>query len=148
MPRVEFYILPETDDRARLRLACRLAEQAYLAGQSVFVALEDAAQMRTFDDMLWTFSDRSFVPHEPFSDDQQWQQTPVLLSCAEQPQQTFDLMLNLAIAVPAAAALAVEIAEIIDADETRRRAGRVRFRHYREHGSMPNTHNLPADQTL
>jgi len=148
MPQVEFYILPDADDRARLKLACRLTERAYLAGQRVFIALEDEIQMRGFDDMLWTFGDRSFVPHEQFCDDQQWQQTPVLLGCAEQPQQAFDLMLNLGSLVPPAAALATQIAEIIDADDTRRRAGRARFRHYRDQGSMPKTHNLTADQTL
>jgi DNA polymerase-3 subunit chi len=147
MPQVEFYVLPGADDRGRLKLACRLTERAYLAGQRVFIALEDAAQMRGLDEMLWTFGDGSFVPHEPFRDDQQWQETPVLLSCAEQPHQSFDLMLNLGITIPGAAALATQIAEIIDADETRRRAGRTRFRHYRDQGSMPKTHNLTADQT-
>jgi len=146
MPHVEFYVLPGTDERARLKMACRLAEKAYLAGQQVFVALEDQAQMQLFNDMLWTFADRSFVPHEPYRDDQQWQDTPVLLSCSAQPQQTFDLLLNLTGTVPSAATLAARVTEIIDADEPRRRAGRVRFRQYRDQGFTPETHNIPAEQ--
>jgi DNA polymerase-3 subunit chi len=146
MPHVEFYVLPGTDERARLKMACRLTEKAYLAGQHVFIALEDQAQMQLFDDMLWTFADRSFVPHEPYRDDQQWQDTPVLLSCSAQPQQTFDLLLNLTVTVPNAAALAVRVTEIIDADEPRRRAGRVRYRQYRDQGLTPETHNIPAEK--
>jgi len=36
--------------------------------------------LSTFDDLLWTFADRSFVPHEPYREAAQWQEVPVLLS--------------------------------------------------------------------
>jgi DNA polymerase III subunit chi len=144
--RVEFYVLPGTDERVRFRQACRLAEQAYLAGERVLVSLDDPAQMQIFDEMLWTFADRSFVPHEPYRDEAQWQDTPVLLGYNAAPSQSFDVLVNLRSDVPCAAALARHIAEIIDADETRRRAGRIRFRHYRDAGLTPETHNIPADQ--
>jgi DNA polymerase-3 subunit chi len=145
--RVEFYLLPVADERGRYKHACRLAEQAYLAGEHVLVSLDNAAQMQTFDEMLWTFADRSFVPHETYRDEQQWEETPVLLGCDAQPQHAFDVLLNLGSDVPVAAALARRVSEIIDADEVRRRAGRVRFRHYRDAGLTPQTHNIPAGQS-
>jgi DNA polymerase-3 subunit chi len=147
MPQVEFYILPGTDDRARLKHACRLTEQAYLCGEHVLVALADRAQMQAFDDLLWTFADRSFVPHEPYREELQWQETPVLLGCGTQPTQSFDLLLNLSEDIPAACARARRVTEIIDADESRRRAGRHRYRRYREQGMTPETHNIPAEQS-
>ena len=55
-------------------------------------------------------------------------------------------LLNLANEVPAAAAQAHRIAEVVDADEARRRAGRNRFRHYRDRGLTPETHNLAAEE--
>ncbi len=142
--RVDFYVLPGSEPRERLKLACRIAQKAYLAGQRVFVWLEDRTQLQDFDELLWTFADRSFVPHEPYADAQQWQQTPVLLGCIEQPQQPLELLLNLAAEVPAAASQAARIAELVDADETRRQAGRNRFRHYRQQGLAPETHNIAA----
>jgi DNA polymerase III subunit chi len=145
--RVDFYVLPGSEARTRLKFACRIAEKAYLADQRVFVWLDDAAELRSFDDLLWTFADRSFVPHEIYSDPQQWQHTPVLLGCEAQPQQPFDVLLNLGSEVPAAAARAGRIAEIVDAEEPRRRAGRNRFRHYRELGLTPETHNIAAEET-
>jgi DNA polymerase-3 subunit chi len=144
--RVEFHLLPAADERVRYRHACRLAEQAYLAGERVLVSLDSVAQLQAFDEMLWTFADRSFVPHEAYRDEQQWEQTPVLLGCDPQPRQAFDVLLNLANDVPVAASLARRVSEIIDADEPRRRAGRVRFRQYRDAGLTPETHNIPADQ--
>jgi DNA polymerase III subunit chi len=147
MPQVAFHVLPSSDDRARLKFACRLTERAYLAGEQVFVALTDAAQMQQFDELLWTFADRSFVPHEPYRDDQQWHETPVLLGCGPtQPQQAFDLLVNLSDEIPAALAHAQRVSEIVDADESRRRAGRQRYRGYRDQGVIPETHNIAADQ--
>jgi DNA polymerase-3 subunit chi len=145
--RVDFYVLSGTETRARLKFACRIAETAYLAGQRVFVWLDDAAELQSFDDLLWTFADRSFVPHEIYGDAGQWQDTPVLLGWQAQPQQPFDVLLNLGSEVPAAAACAARIAEIVDAEEPRRRAGRNRFRHYRELGLAPQTHNVADNDT-
>ena len=113
-PRVDFYVLPGSEPRERLKFACRIAEKAYLAEQRVFVWLDDAVELHSFDELLWSFADRSFVPHEIFSDPQQWQHTPVLLGCQSQPQQPFDVLLNLGIEVPAAAARA---APLVLADE-------------------------------
>lgn len=146
-PRVEFYVLPGSEARSRLKFACRIAEKAYLSEQRVFVWLDDAAELQSFDELLWTFADRSFVPHELYRDPQQWQDTPVLLGCEAQPQQPFDVLVNLGSQVPAAAAHAGRIAEIVDAEEPRRRAGRVRFRHYRELGLAPETHTIAAEET-
>jgi DNA polymerase-3 subunit chi len=144
-PKVDFYVLPGSEPRERLKFACRIAEKAYLADQRVFVWLDDAIELKGFDELLWTFADRSFVPHEIFSDVQQWRDTPVLLGCEAQPQQPFDLLLNLGNEVPAAAARAGRVAEIVDAEEPRRRAGRNRFRHYRELGLAPETHNIAVN---
>jgi DNA polymerase III subunit chi len=146
-PTVDFYVLPGSEPRARPKFACRIAEQAYLAEQRVFVWLDDALELQSFDELLWTFADRSFVPHEIYSDVQQWQDTPVLLGCEAQPRQPFDVLLNLGSEVPAAAAHAARIAEIVDAEGPRRCAGRTRFRHYRDLGLAPQTHTIAANDT-
>jgi DNA polymerase-3 subunit chi len=155
--RVDFYVLPGGDTRARLKFACRLAEKAYLARQRVLVWLEDAAALSSFDELLWTFSDRSFVPHERYAGTSPWQDTPVLLACpapptppgqpaaAPQPLAAPDVLLNLASAVPEAAVQAGRVLEVIDSEPERLQAGRARFRHYRDRGLAPQTHRLSAD---
>ena len=145
--RVDFYVLPGSESRARLKFACRLAEKAYLANQRVLVWFDDEQELQSFDELLWTFADRSFVPHELYADDGQWQQTLVLLSRERQPQQAFDVLLNLGSEVPAAASQAQRVAEIVDALDARRRAGRNRFRHYRDLGLTPDTHNIAAEES-
>jgi len=137
-------VLASTDSKERLRLACRLAEKAYLSAAHVLVWSDDASELSTFDDLLWTFADRSFVPHEPYREAAQWQEVPVLLSGPSDaaPEAPFDILLNLGAVVPACSARAQRILEIIDADESRRQAGRARFRSYRDRGLAPQTHHL------
>ena len=84
MQRVDFYVLSGIEERPRLKVACRIAERAYLAGERVFVWLDGANTLERFDDLLWTFADRGFVPHEIFQNEAQWPDTPVLLGCDAQ----------------------------------------------------------------
>jgi len=146
--RVDFYVLAGEDARVRLKFACRICEQAALAGQRAFVWHDDDAELERFDELLWTFADRSFVPHERFGDAQQWNDTPVLLGGGALPPEPYDLLLNLGMAVPAGAGHAARIVEIIDADEARRAAGRLRFRSYRAAGLNPETHNVAAEDAI
>ena len=145
--RIDFYVLSGTEERPRLKLGCRIAEKAYLAGERVFIWLDEPQELERLDELLWTFADRSFVPHELYADAGQWQDTPVLLGCAAQPQQPFGVLVNLGSTIPTAAAHAARIAEVIDAHEERRRAGRTRFRQYRDRGLSPETHNLTAEDS-
>jgi DNA polymerase III subunit chi len=144
-PRVDFYVLPGTDERPRLKVGCRIAERAYLAGERVFVWLDVPHALERFDELLWTFADRAFVPHEIFQTEAQWQDTPVLVSCDPQPQQSYGVLINLGNAIPASAAHAASVAEVIDAHEERRQAGRARFRQYRDRGVTPATHNMATE---
>src|SRR3569832_1017159 len=88
--RGDFYVLEESSTTARLRVACRLAEKAYLAAQTALVWHTDAEELRTFDDMLWTFMDGSFVPHEMLTPSTSHAETPVLLSAGTPPTQDVD----------------------------------------------------------
>lgn len=145
MPRVEFYVLSGTDESERMRYGCRLIEQAYLAGSRVFVWSDDPQGLERFDELLWTFADRSFVPHESGADPSCWSETPVLLGSEIPEGKPFDLLVNLGQMAPPTTAAAQRIVELVDADEERRRAGRNRFRQYRDRGLAPETHNVRDD---
>jgi DNA polymerase-3 subunit chi len=61
MPRVTFFEI--RGPRWDLAL-CRQVEAAYEAGERVCVWAESEAEARRLDDLLWTFRDESFVPHD------------------------------------------------------------------------------------
>ena len=141
--RVDFYVLEGTAAAARLKVACRLAEKAYLASQRALIWHTDRAELEALDELLWTFADGSFVPHDWLTSNAA--EAPVLLSAGSPPAMACDFVVNLAADPPPFLHLTRRIAEVIDGDEGRRRAGRIRFKAYRELGVEPSTHTLRAE---
>ena len=144
MERADFYVLAGSNARDRWKFACQQVEQAFLAEERVLVCFDNNDDLKSFDDLLWTFADRSFVPHEPVSAESDWEDTPVLLSAGTQPPSPPQLIVNLSGTLPAGAAGAARVIEIIDDDAGRRQAGRERFRQYRALGVEPVTHKPGA----
>jgi DNA polymerase-3 subunit chi len=146
--RVDFYVLKSAAAKQRWVFACRLIEKAYLLNLKVLVLHDTLADAQALDELLWTFNERSFVPHKlcaaGLSADAG---TPVHLALqgAETPAIAApgaDLLLNLALPLPANLQRYARIAEVIDADEERRRIGRERFKAYRELKLTLETHQL------
>jgi DNA polymerase-3 subunit chi len=142
--RAEFFILEGSDQRARWRFACQAIEKAFIAEERVLVWFDSDTELAAFDELLWTFADRSFVPHEPLGPESSWEETPVLLSAASLPAAAPQVIVNLAAELPGGIDQAVRIVEIIDSDPARRQAGRARFKQYRERGIEPVTHQNPV----
>ena len=142
--RVDFYVLESADERALQVYACRVIEKAFLQQLTVCVSLETPAAAAAFDQLLWTFADRSFVPHALAADARATAgappATPVQLGC--RVPIAADLLVNLAGEPPEFYAGYARLAEFVDADSERREAGRRRFAYYRDHGSIPETHRV------
>jgi DNA polymerase III subunit chi len=141
-PRVDFYLSDEAGADARLRLACRVAEKAYLARQRVVVLLDDAEGLKRFDELLWTFGDGSFVPHDAVGADGAVCEAPVALTTGPLPGGQADVLLNLAASVPPFFERFGRVAEFLDARPEIRAAGRERFKVYRGRSIEPQTHNV------
>ena len=141
--KVDFYPLGGPDRRARLVTACRLAEKAYDQGLRVAVRTANAAETAEFDELLWTFSDRSFVPHVvwPTAPDVV-AATPVLVGSSSLPASHRDVLINLAPDAPADFSAYARICEVVGGDEDAKKAGRHRWRTYRDAGCVPEAHPL------
>jgi len=141
--KVDFYLLGAADPRARLTTACRIAEKACDQGLRVAVRTASPSETAELDDLMWTFSDRSFVPHavwpaEPVVADE----TPVLLASGALPASHRDVLINLAAEAPADAAAFGRICEIVGADADAKQRARLRWRGYREAGLTPASHDV------
>ena len=140
---VDFYLLGGGDARARLLTACRLAEKAFDQGLRVAVRTASPSETAEVDDLMWTFSDRSFVPHAVWpAEPAVAEQNPVLISSGEVPASHRDVLVNLDAAAPAGFEAFARVCEIVATDEAAKRAGRARWRRYREAGLEPRSHNL------
>jgi DNA polymerase III subunit chi len=141
MPKVSFYILTGRPDQLRERFACKLTEKAYRLGHRVYIQITDPPQAQEMDDLLWTFRPGSFVPHAQINTAEA-AEAPVLIGQGEPPQTECDLLINLSLEVPEFFRRFKRIAEIIDPEKAQRQAGRQRYRYYREHDCVLETHEL------
>ncbi len=141
MTRIDFYVLPGDDPRARSVLACRLAEKAFSQGLRIYIHTGSEAESRQLDDLLWTFRDGSFVPHcrvgEPAAEED-----PILIGHSHEPDSHTDVLINLSQEVPLFFGRFERVAEMVDQQARHLEQGRERFRFYRERGYELNSHKL------
>jgi DNA polymerase III subunit chi len=144
LPRVDFYVSEEAGDGARLRLACRFTEKAYLAKQRV-VVYADAALLPQVDELLWTFGDGSFVPHDTVMPGKTCD-APVVLTSGAMPEGDFiaegSVLVNLSGSVPPFFERFTRVAEFLDARPEIRTSGRERFKVYRARAIEPQSHKV------
>ncbi len=154
--RVDFYVLKSSTPKQRWTFACRLTEKAYLRDLKVVLLGDTPAEVEAIDALLWTFSERSFVPHDihrgrPSAAAAATSATAAPASPASAAVQltqdldsvgSADLLVNVSTRLPARLDRFARVAEIIDADDERRRLGRERFKAYRDLKLTVETHQL------
>jgi len=140
MVRVDFYILGETSREPPQQVACRIAEKAWLMGHRVFIATGSETMSQRLDTLLWTYRQDSFTPHGIYPG-QSGDELPILIGDRDAPPDA-EVLINLSDAVPPFHERFARITEFVGKDEASRRAGRDRFRFYRDRGYDLHTHNL------
>jgi DNA polymerase-3 subunit chi len=144
MTQVDFYILSTDSDDARLRLACKIVDKATQLDHHVFVHSDSDAEAKQLDELLWTFSQGSFIPHRIMREaPEEPVREPVLIGVNRAPADgRSDVLVNLARSVPEFFSRYARVAEVVDANPARRDQSRERYRFYRDRGYQLNTHQL------
>jgi len=141
MPKVDFYVLTQSGEPARQRFACRLAEKAWRLNNTVHIRTGDRQHAEQMDELLWTFRDGSFVPHEVYQQNAAIN-APITIGCEHEIAAEHDLLINLAAEIPGDVGSFPRIAEIVSSDDASRRRSRQRYADYREQGHELDTHKL------
>ncbi len=139
--RIDFYVLEANATDGRFRLACKIIDRAYRSGYSVYLWTRDDQESVLLDDLLWTFSQTSFIPHvrnngnaglmAPVRINHHPPKSgaaEVVVSVADQPVEDYS---NFA-----------RIAEVVGFDEVEKQSGRSRFKFYRDQGLELETHRI------
>ena len=140
MTRIDFYVLNDSEADNRYLYACRLAQKAVKNGHRVFLHTESEQQTQLLDDLLWSFSAASFVPHT--HQHNECANNPIYVTHLNDPADMHDMLINLNNNVPDCFSRFERIAELINQDETIRLAGRDRFKFYKSRGCPLKTHKL------
>jgi len=140
--KVDFYVLPDSGEIARQKFACRLAEKAYRLENSVHIHVANRECLQKLDDLLWTFRDGSFVPHDVLETAPGDPASPVTIGCDDSSRPDCDLLINLGDSIAESAASFPRVAEVVTSDEDSKTQSRKRFVDYREQGHTLDTHKL------
>ncbi|KTD08702.1 DNA polymerase III subunit chi [Legionella jamestowniensis] len=139
--RVDFYLLNSQDEAARWLLACRLLEKAYLRGHRVFVHCESQKDAHELDELLWTFKDNSFIPHNLQGEGPE-PPPPIQIGYQAEPRGYSDILLNLNSTIPEFYKRFKRVMEIVVNDETAKELSRKHYKKYRTHQCELHTHNM------
>lgn len=139
--RVDFYLLASPEPDARWMLACRLLEKAYLRGHSVFVYCNNQEQAERIDELLWTFRDDSFIPHNLQGEGPE-PPPPVQIGYQQEPRGFNDILLNLSDQIPSFHTRFRRIMHLVSNNDESKELSRVHYRDYRSRECELHTHSI------
>ena len=143
MTRVDFYVLATSSPHERRVLACKLTEKAWRQGMKVYLHTASETETGILDNLLWTFRQGSFIPHQKASaSPSEREEIDVLIGSGEPPAGFRDLLINLTLDMPPDFDQCQRVAELVDEDETVRAEGRRRYAAYKQQGHALETHKL------
>lgn len=140
MTRVDFYLLPDSQVEQQQLYTCRLTQKAVKQGLRVYIHTNSNEQSNALDELLWSFSASSFVPHTLKAED--CAQHPVYIDHTGDPLDIHGVLINLSQQTPDCFTRFERLAELVTQDETNKQAGRERFKFYKSRGYPLNTHKL------
>ena len=134
MTDIDFYILSAQEPQQRLDFACRLVEKAYRSRCKVYIHLDNDAEAKAFDELLWNYRENSFIPHGLVGGDDLEENCPVYIGSGDQQAPHFDVLLNLATDIPATFARHKRLLEIVIQQDAVLAATRLHYKFYKERG--------------
>jgi DNA polymerase-3 subunit chi len=135
--RIDFYRYAED----KLRFACRLASRAFDKSSRLVVYSPDAAMLRKFDELLWTYNATRFVPH-CMAGAAVAGETPIILASSGESLPHHDVLLNLADEWPPFFASFERLLEIVSTDDADKERARGRYSFYKQRGYELNVHDV------
>jgi DNA polymerase-3 subunit chi len=145
MTRIDFYILSDTTDNHFL-FACRLVDKIYTKGHRLYIHAESHDQAVQLDELLWTFSSGTFLPHGLYKNSTDLS-LPIQIGYDSAPQlqaggHDNDVLINLTPAIPLFFSRFARVAEIVGGEESHKLSARERFRFYRDRGYTLESHAI------
>lgn len=141
MPKIDFYILSEG---SRLQLACLLIDKAYKNQHRVYIHTENQQDAHQLDELLWTFRDESFIPHNLYGEGPE-PAPPIQIGFNLTPEKHRDILINLSPTIPEFFQQFNRVLELVANDAHEQEIARDRFRQYRSQGFEIKTHKLNLD---
>lgn len=139
--RVDFYLLANDQPNAHWLVACRLLEKAYFKGHRVFVYCANQRDAELLDDLLWSFKDDSFIPHNLQGEGPE-PPPPIHIGYGKEPRGFNDILLNTTDTIPPFYTKFKRVIELVMNSEEKKEQSRMRYKEYRAKGCALYTHDI------
>lgn len=138
---VDFYLVKDDAQDAALKVTCRLIEKAYLRNHRVFVYCNNQQEAEELDELLWTFRDDSFIPHNLQGEGPE-PPPPIQIGFKNNAQGFRDILINLSSTIPQFVSQFRRVLEVVAHDEESKEICREHYREYRKKSYKLNTHEI------
>ncbi|MBV2209751.1 MAG: DNA polymerase III subunit chi [Thermomonas sp.] len=133
MQRAHFYLIDKPRFREQpLLLVCELAKRAVAANLPTLILARDQAQAEALDDLLWSFEEDAFIPHQIAGMDEDEDEANVLIATPALDVALRPLLINLRDIAPNGQF--DRVLEVVPADPAARGPLRERWKHYQSLG--------------
>jgi len=141
--RIDFYVQNRANQIAHEHLICKITEKAWQNQHAIFLLCSNTEQVDRFDELLWTFSETSFIPHSPICDgDGDGGGKVVILSSERKMLRNYEVLINLTTDVPEHAGKFVRVIESTGYNEAMREDARKKYKYYKDRGYPIFTHEI------
>ena len=145
MIRIDFYLIPEAREKARLHFVCRLIEKAYKLRHRIYIHVDNQSEAHALDELLWTYRDDSFLPHHLAGEGPE-PAPPIQIGFQTPPAKQRDILINLSQSIPDFYTQFTRILEFVTTDPVVQATAREHYKLYRAKGHTINTHQLQATE--
>ncbi|WP_010597530.1 DNA polymerase III subunit chi [Rickettsiella massiliensis] len=128
-PTIDFYVLNTIQRDTMYRFLCRLVDKAWQQPHSVHIHVSSNEEAQRLDDLLWTFRDISFIPH-------QWMQT------TDRLEHWVPGSLIFIQRSPDFFTLCSRVIEIVSDEPTEKAQGREKYKYYKTQDYPITTHTI------
>ena len=145
MKQVDFYLISNRVNQAKYKLASRLANKLNRQSKQLLIVTDNPDSTAQLDTVMWSFSDTSFLAHDPLSKADPVSRVHIGDHNSVSPsvlERDYDILINLASDVPMFNHHFSRIAEIVEADEEAKLAARKRYKSYQSEGFDLKTHTI------
>ena len=145
MKQVDFYLISNQVNNAKYKLASRLSNKLHRLNQSALIITDNETSTTELDQVMWSFSDTSFLAHDHISDDTHLSSIQIGDASLASPsllEKNHNVLINISSEVPIFNHHFNRIAEIVEQDEQSKTAARVRFKRYQTEGFEIKTHQI------
>lgn len=140
--KIDFHILEDANKMQAMLYTCKLVEDLHAENQHVYIhaaSKDDAAKL---DNLLWTYKDDSFIPHQLASEEAI---APVIIGHETPDNRSNGTLINCQDQLPSFYQQFNHVIEVVYSDATVQQSARERYRQYRDAGIELTTHKLKAN---